>query len=129
MAVEKREAGIVRHELNFSLLVATEHNHIFDDSCCPSSSEIGQVETVTVKMDGGDVVTSVPHAEPVTLPLLQMKPSSYQFTGHVTLREGRAVDGPAIEALLGGVVFGEGHLQDFVGRGGGAAGLRKMRVV
>src|ERR1035438_3652339 len=46
MAVEQREAGIVRHKIDIHLLVTAQHHHIFDDTRGRLPGHPRQLETV-----------------------------------------------------------------------------------
>ena len=111
MAVEEGEAGVVGGEVDLDLLVAADHDDVFDDAGGGDASEVGQFEAVAMEMDGVDVVAGVAHVDAVAAALMEVKRG-----GHVVHGEGDVVDGPAIEAFCGGVLLGEGHLDGFIGR-------------
>jgi hypothetical protein len=67
MAVEERQAGVVRREVHFHFLLTADHDDVFHHARGNRSGEPGQLETVPVKMDRMDVVAPVAHAEAITL--------------------------------------------------------------
>src|ERR1700686_1068317 len=73
MAMEQREAGIIRREIHFDFLIAAHHDHVFHHPGARYSSNLGKLKTVTVQMDGMDIVAGVAHPQAVTLPQFQMK--------------------------------------------------------
>ena len=108
MAVEQRQAWIVRNEIDFRFLVTSEHHDIFPYPRCRLSCEAGQFKAVTVEVDGMDVITGVAHSNAVTLALLQVKGGRDHFAVH---RMRQAIDRPAVEAFVGSVLFGESHVK------------------
>src|SRR6516225_7542442 len=114
MAVEESEAGVVGYEGDFDLLIATQHDDIFEDSGGRLTCELVQFEAVAVKVDGMNVVASIAHANAIALALLQVKRRWSHLVGH---RICDAVDGPAIEAFFSCVVLYEEHVEGFVGLG------------
>ena len=78
---------------------------------CGFSRYPGQFEAVTMQMHRMDIVAGIAHAQPIALALAQMK-----HRLHFVHRERDVVDAPFIEALPGGVVLGECHLDGFIRR-------------
>lgn len=70
MAVEKCEAGIVGYEVDFVGLVSAQHDDVFEDTGGGGSSELCELEAVTMEMDGMDIVTGVAHTDAVALALI-----------------------------------------------------------
>jgi hypothetical protein len=62
----------------------------------------------TMEMDRMNIVTGIMEAQAVTLALLQMKWGWRHFVAHWV---SHAIDGPSVEAFLGSVIFGEGHIE------------------
>jgi len=73
VAVEKRQAGVVRNKIYFSFLVASEHHDIFQYSRRWLSRQAGQLKTMTVQVDGMNIVTRVAHPETIALTFLEVK--------------------------------------------------------
>src|SRR5579862_6984064 len=126
MTVEEGEAGIVGDEIDFHFLVAADHHHVFQDAGKRDASVFGDCKAVTVQVDGMNVIAGVAHFNAVAAALAEVV-----FGGHLATGENLVVDGPEIEAVFGGILFGEGHLDGFVGRRGLGSGMRagKTRVV
>src|SRR5579864_6425206 len=108
MAMEKCQTWIVSDKVNIASLVATKHHDIFHDTGCGSPREIGQFESVTMKMDRMYIVAGIEHAQTVPFALLEVQRSRNHFAEHAVGREGNAVDGPAIEAIICRVVLRKG---------------------
>ena len=68
VAVQEGEAGIVGQELDFSFLVATEHDDIFEDASGGDPGNADKFEAVAMQMDGVDVIALVAEVKAVTLP-------------------------------------------------------------
>src|SRR5215472_9164348 len=66
MAMEESKARIVSYEIDFMLLIATQHYDVLDDSRRFCTGEIGELEAVAMKMDRMNVVARVAHPNPVT---------------------------------------------------------------
>ena len=60
MAVKQSEPGVVRREINFYILISADHHNIFHHPGSLLTGHAGQFKTVTVKMDGMDIITRVP---------------------------------------------------------------------
>ena len=58
---------------DLGLLIAAEHDDVFQDAGGGLAGESGQLEAVAVQMDGMNVVAGVAHAKAVALALAQMK--------------------------------------------------------
>jgi hypothetical protein len=67
MAVEECQTWIVSDKVNIALLVATKHHDILHDTGCGSPREIGQFESVTMKMDRMYIVAGIEHAQTVVV--------------------------------------------------------------
>src|SRR6266849_5755568 len=65
VAVEEREAGVIRNKIYFGFLVASEHHDIFQYSRRWLSCQAGQLETMAVEVDGMNIVTRVAHPEAI----------------------------------------------------------------
>src|ERR1700730_7542222 len=77
-------------------------------------------------MNGVDVITGIPHMDPISLAFLQMNRGRGYFVGHWV---SDSVNGPAIEALFGSIVFGKDHLESFVRGWSGRARPSKTSIV
>lgn len=126
MAVKESAAGIVGGEIDGEFLIAADHDDIFDHARGGLARDGGEFKTVAVEMDGVDIVAGVAHAETVAAALMQVEAGSGTFHG-----EGETVDGPLIETVFGGVVFGEGQVDLFIEFcvGGGDVGFAKTHIV
>lgn len=124
MAVEQGHAGIVGCEINIHFLEATEHGDVFDDAGGGFAADMGQLEAMPVEVHGMDVVGGVAHVETVSFSFFEM-----EHRRHVRHVEGDAVDGPTVESAVGGIVFGEKHVDDFVGLGCGLGVVAEDAVV
>src|SRR5436309_3406146 len=69
VAMEKSKPRVVRDEIDFGLLVASEHEHILHDATRVPSAHAGQLKDVSMEMDRMYVVTGVAHADAVPLAL------------------------------------------------------------
>src|SRR5450432_2887178 len=107
--MEQRQAWIVGREVHFDFLISTKHYDIFHHARSRLPSEFGQFETMTVKMDGMNVVAGIAHADSITLSLVQMVSGR-----HGIAREYCFIDGPLIESMIGCVRLGEGHFNCFI---------------
>ena len=52
VTMEESEAGIVGNEIDLALLIAAQHDHVFDDAGGFFSREISKLKAVTMKMPG-----------------------------------------------------------------------------
>src|SRR6185437_15212413 len=66
--------------------------------------------------------------EDTIFPLEQAPLSNLAAAGHGFHWEGDSIDGPAIEAFVGGVFLGKGHFDRFVGRRSGDGGFGETKV-
>jgi len=71
MAVEQGKSGIVRRKIHFGFLISTPHHDILHRTSGRLAGEFGEFKTVTVQMDGMDVVAGIAHADTVASALLQ----------------------------------------------------------
>ena len=88
------------------------------------SRDPGQFKTMPMQMHGMDVVAGIAHAQPIALALAQMK-----HRLHFVHRERHVVDAPFVEALVGGVVLGERHLDGFIRRLARRTRLSETRII
>ena len=124
MAVEQREAGIIRHKIDLHLLVAAYQHNVLDETGHRLPGHSRQFETAAVQVDRMDVVAGVAHAQPVAFALLHAKQRM-----HVIFRECDIVDGPAVEATLGCVLLGKGHFDDLIRRWNRRRWISELSVV
>ncbi len=73
VAMEKSQAGVVRHKVHFHLLITTQHDDILHDPGCCFASDPSQFEAMPMQMNRMDVIAGVAHAKSITFPLTQMK--------------------------------------------------------
>ena len=73
---------------------------------CPG--ELGQFETVTVKMDGMNIVAGIAHADAIALACFKWNEAGVIIC---VIGNATAVDGPQVESAIGGVVLRERHLE------------------
>jgi hypothetical protein len=59
MTVEKRQARVVGHKVNFDRPVLLHHHGVFLNSTCLPARHFGQLKRVTVQMNGMRVVTLI----------------------------------------------------------------------
>src|SRR5438270_8079376 len=111
--MEESQPWIVSKEIDFRLLIASQHDHIFENSRCSLPEDFGEFKAVAVEVNWVDVITGIAHAYAISLALLQVKGSRSYFSCHGIRR---AIDRPSIESFLGGVIFCERHLESFVWR-------------
>jgi len=69
VAMEKREAGIVGDEIDFGLLIATEHDDVLFDASCGDTRDLCKFEAVAVEVDGVDVVALIAETDAVAAAL------------------------------------------------------------
>ena len=65
MTMEEGEPWIVGEEIYFKLLIAADHNNVFQNAARRLASNTRELEAVTMQMNGVDVVTRIPHPEAV----------------------------------------------------------------
>jgi hypothetical protein len=70
MAVKQSQAAIVGDKIHLHFLVSAHHHNILHHASGRLAGELGQFETVTVMMDGMNVIPGI--ADAVALPQLQM---------------------------------------------------------
>jgi len=73
MAVEQRKSGIIRRKIHFDFLISAHHDDILHHTSGRLAGEFGEFKTVTMEMDGMDVVAGIAHADTVASALLQVK--------------------------------------------------------
>jgi hypothetical protein len=73
MAMEESKAGIVSYEIDFMLLIATQHHDILHNSRRFCAREIRELEAMAMKMDRMNVVASIAHPNAITVSLFQME--------------------------------------------------------
>jgi hypothetical protein len=73
VSVEEPGSRIVSDKIDFSLLVASQHDNIVEDSGRQCSSQLGQLKAVTMQMNGMNVISGIAHPKPVTLALRQVE--------------------------------------------------------
>ena len=112
MTMEQGEARIISDKIDFYFLETAEHDDVFHDAGGMFAGDLGYFKAVSVQVHGVDVVGGVAHMEAVSLALFQL-----EHRRHVHHVEGDAIDGPAVEAFVGGLLFGKDHFDDFVGLG------------
>jgi len=71
--MEEGKPGIVGDELDFSLLVATEHKNVLPDARSGSSCDVGQFKAMAMQMDGMNIVAGVVPADAVTPAFFEME--------------------------------------------------------
>src|ERR1700751_6212187 len=77
-----------------------------------------------MKMNGMDVVAGVAHAQTV--------PAALSYVEHwrgLVHGEGHVVDGPFVKTIHSGVAFEKKHVDGFIRRRAGVAGLAKSRII
>src|ERR1700677_3020391 len=127
--MEERESGIIGDKVYFILLIAAKHHNVFHYASGGRPGEVSQLEGVTMKMDGVNVIAGVAHAEAITLASLEVECSWSHVARHFAGGKGNSVNGPAVEAIICGVILGEGHFNGFIGRWGRGARLGEVRVI
>src|SRR5215472_12945704 len=73
VAVEERRARVVGNKINLCFLVASEHDHVLEDSCGRLAEDLREFEAVSVEVNRMDVVARITHPDAVPLALLQVK--------------------------------------------------------
>jgi hypothetical protein len=73
VAVKQSQARIVGDEIDFRLLIASQHHHVFENSRGGLSAQARQFEAVPVQMDRVNVITSVSQAQSIPLALFQVE--------------------------------------------------------
>src|ERR1700735_2636960 len=101
MAVKQCESWIVRCKVHFCFLISAEHQDILHHSRSAYARQLGEFETVPVKMDRMNVVARIPHTDSVALALFQVKRGGDPFLRH-RIRD--PIYRPLVEAFFGGVV-------------------------
>lgn len=93
MTMKEGHARIVGDEVDFHVLIATEHDNVFENSGAGFAENPGEFEAVPVKMDGMNIVAGIAHVQAVALAFFQVKDGGNHFAAHGI---GDAIDGPAI---------------------------------
>ena len=73
VAVEQSESRIVCRKIHFDILISAHHHDILHHASGQLAGEFGEFETVTVKMDGMNVVAGVAHTKTVAPALFQVE--------------------------------------------------------
>ena len=73
VTVEESQAGVVGDEVDLHLLIAADHDDVFDDAGGGLAGDACELEAVAMKMDGVDVVAGVAHAQAVAMALMQVE--------------------------------------------------------
>src|SRR5713101_4783992 len=118
MTVEQGQAGIVSCKIHFDFLISSDHNDILHHACGRYPRELGEFETVPVKMDRVNVVTGIVHPQAVTLALSKMVSRCHRIAGKYGV-----VDSPQVESVVGCVPLFKGHVNHFVWLWGRSASL------
>src|ERR1700724_862799 len=77
-----------------------------------------------MKMNGVDVVAGIAHAQTVAAAL-----SYVEHWRGLVHGEGHVVDGPFVKTFQGGIAFEKKHVDGFIRRRAGVAGLAKSRII
>src|SRR5271157_6346115 len=102
--MKKRESGIIRCKADFHFLVSADHHNVFHHPRQRFPGNPGELERVTMKMDGMYIIASVAHAEAIALALAEMIGGSHRLAGKHLV-----VNRPQIEAMVRGVLLCKGH--------------------
>src|SRR5258708_1175153 len=124
MTVEQGQAGIVRCKSHFDFLISSDHNDILHDACSRYSRELGEFETVPVKMDRMNVVAGIVHPQAVTLALLEMVSGCHRIA-----RKHRVINSPQVESVVGRVPLCKGHVNHFVWLCGSSVSLGEASII
>ena len=89
--------------------------------------DVGQLEAVPVQVDRMDVVAGVAHTKAVALALPQVEGRGCDIA--LVMGKATPLMVQRLKPSIGGVVFGESHLEGLIGRGGGGARLGEARIV
>ena len=73
VTVKECQPWVVRDEVDFGFLVATQHHDIFQDSRCCLSRHAREFKAMPVQVYGVDVITGIAHANSIALSCFQMK--------------------------------------------------------
>lgn len=73
MAVKERETRVVGREIDFGLLIAAEHEHVFHHAGSRLPGNPGKFKSVAVKMNRMNVITCIAKAKAVALTLVKVK--------------------------------------------------------
>src|SRR5271165_2021484 len=109
VAMEKREARVVRSKADFHLLVSADHYDIFHYAPQRFPRNSSELEGVTMKMDGMNIVAGVAHTNAIALALAEMIGSHHRVAGKHLV-----VDRPPVKAVLRGILFRKGHFNQFI---------------
>src|SRR6266446_5968895 len=95
MTVKQGQARIVSPEVYFDFLIPADHDDILHHTCAPYPRELGEFETVPVKMDRMNVVAGIVHPQAVPLALLEMVSGC-----HRVARKRRVINRPQVESVV-----------------------------
>ena len=118
------EPRIVGDEIERDLLKSAEHHDILHYPGGWLSAHVRQLETVAVQVQGMDIIARVAKLEPVAAPLVQRVHRLHRLHG-----KGFSVQSPLIEAVKGGVMLDDAHLDRFIGRGGLCIGVAEAGII
>ena len=72
VTVEQRQARIVRGKVDIEFLISAQHNDIFHDPRCDQPCQLRYLKTVSMKVNGMDIVTRIPHVKAIAPALEQV---------------------------------------------------------
>ena len=124
VTVKQGEARIVRCKVDIKFLISAQHNHIFHDPGCGRPRQLRYLKTVSMKVNGMDIVTGILHVNAIALALEQVMRRRHRSRWKHNL-----IDRPQIESALGGIALCEPHLDGFVGLGSRRIGVRETRII
>src|SRR5258708_12590223 len=93
MTMEEGQAGVIGNEIDFSLAITGEHQYVLEHACDWLASKMCNFKAVPMQMDGVNVITVIPHANPASHAFFDMK-SSLRLHGRV--RQVPSIDRPPI---------------------------------
>src|SRR5713226_10418141 len=120
MTMKQGQAGIVGCKVYFDFLISTDHDDILHDASTRYSRQLGEFETMPVKMDRMNVVAGIVHPQAVPLALPEMVSG---IAG-----KHRVINSPQVESVVGSVPLSKGHVNHFVWLCGRSASLGEALV-
>src|SRR5438128_12332748 len=123
MTMKQGQAGIVGCKVYFDFLISTDHDDILHHASTRYSRELGEFETMPVKVGRMNVVAGIVHPQAVPLALPEMESGR-----HRVARKHRVINRPQVDSVVGSVPLGKGHVNHFVWLCGSSASLGEALV-
>src|SRR3954453_10521559 len=112
MTTDESRAGIVGTEIDLSLLIAAQHDHVLEHTTRRFVRYPRQFEAVSVQVDRVNVITLIAHTQTVAV---TSRKAQHRLNHLHAVWIGRTIDRPAIEPAVSCIVFGKHHVKYVIG--------------